>query len=1468
MARLALYLLGAPRLELDGEALHISRRKVVALLAYLTLEKGSHSRDALATLLWPERDQSRARAYLRRALSELKRSLAGELLVIDRETAGLHPAADLWLDVSEFQARLAACETHGHPVTEVCPDCVPLLKAAVDLYRGDFMAGFTLRDSPEFDEWQFFQAGGLRAQLAGVLKRLVRWHSSQGEYESALPYARRWLALDPWHEPAHRSLMILYAQAGQRAAALRQYVECEKVMQEELGLAPEEETTKLYATIKEGRDLAPLGDGTVAPVVSQTDGLHERYHLEAEIGRGGMGIVYRAHDMLLEREVAVKELTASALDEDGRARLLREARAAARLNHPNIVSVFDAGEAGGMLFIVMELVEGGTLQERRPEELQEITRVARQICSALEHAHGQGVVHRDLKPENVLLAPDGTAKLVDFGLARSVASRLTNEGIITGTVFYLAPELALGQEFDGRADLYALGVMLYELTTGRLPFTDDDPVAVISQHLHAPVVPPRAKNPDIPLALDALILRLLSKSPQDRPASAADVLVALEQPDLLATDVASAGELSVLDRIGRGRMVAREREFGQARALWNKTLSGRGQTLLLGADPGIGKTRLVQELVTQVRVAGATALVGACYAEGGGPYAPFAQIVRRALHEGAGDDLDLPAFVLADLLTIAPALRLRFPDIPPNPPLDPEAEQQRVFESVIAFCTALSERAPLLLVLEDAHWANSDTLSLFRHLARRAQRQRLMLVTTYREVEAESTRQLQQVRLDLNREGLATCLKLTQLDREGAGQLIAALFEEEITPEFLDNIYRKTEGNPFFMVEVCKALVESGELYHAEGGWNRRTAGELRIPSSVRVAVQSRVAKLCNEAQDALRLAAVIGREFGFDTLAEASQRDEETLIDALEAAERAHLIEEVIGQGGVTFTFAHALIPSTLYESVSTLRRRRLHRRVAAAIEVLRPDDESSLAGLAHHYAEAGDRERARAYYLRAGDHAWRSVAFGEAAGHYRAALERWPDAERSARAETLRKLLECLWMTGDLQEALEAYEESYTVLESAGDSIGRGAVQRLMGRICFKLGKREESLTHYHNALSILDDGSESVELARAVSSISRMHMVAAEYDEAVATGERALALAERLGAEDVTVHALNNIGASLVARDPERGLAMLQESLRRALALGLPYDACRAYYNLGSGFQKRCRYSEARAIYADLLAYAEHVGAALFVVTTHVELARVDWHSGQWAAALARRQQILELLAELPVPGRPGSLASTLFGEMLIDLGQAAAARAELESNLYKVRSADELQGSVEQLGHLVRAYAALGLDAEAAALVQEMVGWIETLPYVHHRSTISLLYVCQWSAARVGDEGLGDAHIFLRRLERAHEQWVSPETDACLREGRGSVALAEGDHQEAVGRFRHAVARWKEMGRPYDQARALSGLGRALDGLEDPEAAGAAFDQALDLYDDLAAQLEDVELKQSFLSSQPVREVREARAALGY
>ncbi|MBK8902394.1 MAG: serine/threonine protein kinase [Anaerolineaceae bacterium] len=250
--------------------------------------------------------------------------------------------------------------------------------------------------------------------------------------------------------------------------------------------------------------------------------LNGRYQLQHELGHGGMGTVYLAQDTYLEREVAVKLLDGHSLGTAGRGQLLHEARAAARLSHPNVVMVFDMGEHEAIPFVVMEYVPGQTLAAARPQRMDEVIRIARQLCAALQHAHDKGLVHRDVKPQNVLITSEGVAKLTDFGLARALDRPLDPEDSFAGTLFYIAPEQAMGEPVTFTADLYAFGILLYELTTGALPFSGSM-AQILVGHLQEIPVPPRERNPHVPPALDELIVHLLQKVPGERPSSAAEV---------------------------------------------------------------------------------------------------------------------------------------------------------------------------------------------------------------------------------------------------------------------------------------------------------------------------------------------------------------------------------------------------------------------------------------------------------------------------------------------------------------------------------------------------------------------------------------------------------------------------------------------------------------------------------------------------------------------------------------------------------------------------------------------------------------------------------------------------------------------------------------------------------------------------------------------------------------------------------
>ncbi len=771
-------------------------------------------------------------------------------------------------------------------------------------------------------------------------------------------------------------------------------------------------------------------------MVMQNVLINNRYSIETELGRGGMGIVYRATDNLLQRPVAVKMLWTNSLGSQGRSRLLREAQAAARLNHPNIINIFDAGDTDGFSYIVMELLDGDLLFDRKPETLTETMDILGQICDALGHAHQNGIIHRDLKPENVIVTKQGIAKLTDFGLSRSITSRVSQEGMIVGTVYYLAPEQALRQDVDHRADLYALGVLMYELITGRLPFTADDPLGVISQHLNAPVVPPSTYKPDISPALDDIILRLLSKRPDDRPSSAAEVRYVLDHlGEETRSSTVAISTLSPLDRLVRGRLVGRQKEIDQVKELWRGILAGsnRENVIVISGETGIGKTPFVKEIRSLIQVTGGRTLVGECYARGSSPFGPFTLILRQAVPLPEG----LPEIVLADLQTILPDVLSQ--PVQENLPLNSLFDQQRLFESLFTVFSTLAERQPLVFIIEDSQWADGNSLLLLRHLARRSRSThlKLMLVLTYRPDESEDNQTLKDVLFDLKQERLSGSIELRPYDREQTRQVLEVMFMQEIEDGFLDAIYTATEGNLFFIEEICKSLIEEERLVRDNGRWKLCENTDLQMPQSILLALQSRINRLPADVQELLRLGAVIGREFDFAVLHLASeQKDEDEMIASLELAERAQLITEVkdpccaeMHVNSDVFAFAHALIPSTLRESTSNLRWRRMHRRVAGAIETIHPEDHEALA---YHYIQAGDQEKARFYTILAGDRARKLYANAEALKFYTDALQMVPEYHRDR-----FQILQSLAQVHDVLAQREAQRQDIDAMVHIAESL-----------------------------------------------------------------------------------------------------------------------------------------------------------------------------------------------------------------------------------------------------------------------------------------------------------------------------------------------------------------------------------------------------------------------------------------------
>lgn len=638
MSQLTLCFLGSPQIRVDGRPVELGRRKAVALLAYLAVTGQSHTRDALATLLWSELDQTRSRAALRRTLHTLNRELGRDNFQIDREAIRLASDADLSIDIAQFHSLLVECQSHGHPNTETCPACIPLVERAITLYAGDFMAGFTLPNSPDYDEWQFFQGERLRLEASRVLQCLIEAFTAQRDYDQAIDLSERWLAMDPLNEPAHRHLMQLFAWSGRPNAALHQYQTCAHLLKEELGVPPDPITQALYQSIKADR-ATPLPDthaqttrDFAQPLIKPERGilLSGRFivhDLEADLlGRGGWGEVYRGLDTRSGRDVAIKilkpELVANGSDLVARFRL--EGKALRQLNHPNIVQLItaintsqsDKKEEANRPYLVLEYVKGGSVRTLLDREgsltLARTLEIGLEVADALTRAHHLGILHRDLKPSNVLLAEDGTARLSDFGVAHlRQGKRLTEIGTLVGSLAYLSPEVCEGEELDPRTDIWSYGIMMYEMLTGKRPFRGESRAATVTAIFTHQVPDLSRCCPDLPTALADLVYRMLEKNRRQRVPSMRQVGAELEaisrdfggQPSRASASPAIiSGPYDTPTPTPRGPrhnlpvqatpFVGRQPELAQlARLLANQKVR---LLTILGAG-GTGKTRLALE---------------------------------------------------------------------------------------------------------------------------------------------------------------------------------------------------------------------------------------------------------------------------------------------------------------------------------------------------------------------------------------------------------------------------------------------------------------------------------------------------------------------------------------------------------------------------------------------------------------------------------------------------------------------------------------------------------------------------------------------------------------------------------------------------------------------------------------------------------------------------------------------------------
>ena len=820
------------------------------------------------------------------------------------------------------------------------------------------------------------------------------------------------------------------------------------------------------------------------------------------LGKGGMGEVFLADDSQLERRVAIKFLSDGATTNESRAleRLYREARSAAALDHPYICKIHEITEVDGRTGIVMEHVSGATLQAelaRSPVSPTRAIEIAGEVAEALEAAHKKRVIHRDLKPANVMLTEEGHIKVMDFGLAKQVRAEssddqttgsLTDPGVRVGTPGYMSPEQLLGSDADERSDIFAFGILLYELLAGVHPFkrsSNSGTMAAVLREPHNPVTQyAKTLSDKACVTLD----RLLAKEPNNRYQSFQDVRTDLRQ--LLqdasgATLVAQTAPDVATAATGRTPYVGRESERAEARRLLDQAVAGRGGVLLLGGEPGVGKTRLAEEILLEARQRGCLALIGRCYeTEGTPPFIPWVEIVERlarivpqaAFREALGEGAP-------EVATLVPELRTMFPDIPPPIELPPEQRRRYLFNSFLAFVERGARATPHVLLIDDLHWADESTLLLLQHVAQHASQMPLLIVGTYRDVDLDVQRPFAKTLEAFTRQRLAHKITLRRLPETSVGDMLEALSGQAVPSDLVAALYRETEGNPFFVEEVFHHLSEEGQLFDGDGRWRTDLrVDRLNVPEGIRLVIGRRVERLSPSGRQVLTTAAVVGRNFDLTLLEALGDAEGDALLTALEEAEAAKLIQTVSSGREVRWEFAHGLIRQTLESSLSLPRRQRAHLRVAEAMERVHGKRvDRHVADVAHHLYQAGaaaDVDKTVRFMSLACDQALEAGAFDEALRLVERALPVADDHHERHIADLQSRRGRALRSLGRGPEAVEEWGKALTIYERLGVS---RAIAHVASDAAWVLGWQGQMQTAQELAHRALESVGESDDTAR---------------------------------------------------------------------------------------------------------------------------------------------------------------------------------------------------------------------------------------------------------------------------------------------------------------------------------------------------------------------------------------------------
>ncbi len=983
--------------------------------------------------------------------------------------------------------------------------------------------------------------------------------------------------------------------------------------------------------------------------VGMADFVYNRYRVVRQLGKGGMGTVYLVEDTLRnDEEMALKVIRAD-LGERDQSQFKHEFAALGQLRHPNLVAVYDFGVIAetNEYFFTMEYVPGEDLptfilQAQRSGDYSWLYKITVQVCRALQYIHSRGFIHYDVKPRNIRLISQGDAadewcvKLMDFGLV----GEARGEGQqVRGTPEYVAPEMIRGDPVDHRVDLYSLGVSLYEIVAGRLPFAD------VRQRVEAKPEPPRHFVSDVPEGLQDLILKLLDKEPAKRYGSANAVIQAINEISQVNFPIET--KETKRGYIQSGRFVGREFELACLQGTLVRAMQGQGRLVLIAGAAGIGKTRLARELRLRAQMQRALVCEGACREQVRVPYRPwifsiYSQIIS---HQQAGGGKALPRHGLS-LAKLMPELAAQ---IGSTPYAAPAAEGKPGLMEAAARLLLESD-APLVLLLEDLQYADAETVELLDYVGQHTAQGRLLVCGVYRDDEIDEAHPLNKVirqarAISRQREQSppqSECpydlLRLDSLAEADAAEFVRSMLglaqcNEALPAGLLPRLMAETGGNPLFIESVMHSLVEEDLLRYDGAKW-RIDVAELSLPATIQEAAQRRLRRISQrpESLDLLQWVAVMGQWLDMDVLMAVCDLPPDHVFGLVADAAQQHVLAASDQAGQQGYRFSTDQMREAVYSTLAPEQRAERHRHIGEALRKLYAESDVA-EWLAWHFERAGDARLALRYSKLAADKARQIYANESAIQHYGRALalqsERPALADMQTEYELLAGRQACYSLVGKRQAQQADLDAMARLAGDMGDVPKQVEVATLRVTLAIFLGNNVEAQQAAQAALTLARQvGDRSLE-AISLTSLGQAHFALGDYGGSRACHEQALELYRQLGDQPGEAISLRRLGdVDRRAGNSSRAQGYYEQSMALYRALGdRPGEAAllNALGLMSADFTRQRDYHE------QSLAIVQAIGDRAGQSRSYNNLGLIYWSLGLYGKARDYFEQAVQIQRE---------------------------------------------------------------------------------------------------------------------------------------------------------------------------------------------------------------------------------------------